>query len=59
MRSPTSASARLPDATLRANERNGTAAATSVSLPRLYFLRLGYLVIRWTRSDEVAVDHQP
>jgi hypothetical protein len=45
MRSPTSASARLPDATLRANERKGTAAATSVSLPRLYFLRLGYLVI--------------
>jgi len=45
MTSTTSASPRLPDASSRPNERTGTAAATSVSLPRLYFLRLGYLVI--------------
>jgi hypothetical protein len=45
MRSTTSASPRLPDTTPRQDDRNGTAAATSVSLPRLYLLRLGYLVI--------------
>jgi hypothetical protein len=35
----------LPDTTPRQDDRNGTAAATSVSLPRLYLLRLGYLVV--------------
>jgi hypothetical protein len=45
MTSTTSASPRLPDTTPRQDDRNGTAAATSVSLPRLYLLRLGYLVV--------------
>jgi len=45
MTSTTSASPRLPDASSRANDRKGTTAASGVSLPRLYFLRLGYLVI--------------
>jgi hypothetical protein len=45
MRSTTSASPRLPDTTPRQDDRNVTAAATSVSLPRLYLLRLGYLVV--------------
>jgi hypothetical protein len=45
MTSTTSASPRLPDATARQDDRNGTAAAMSVSLPRLYLLRLGYLVV--------------
>jgi len=34
-----------PDTTARPNGRKGTTAASGVSLPRLYFLRLGYLVI--------------
>jgi len=45
MTSTTSASPRLPDATARQDDRNGSAAAMSVSLPRLYLLRLGYLVV--------------
>jgi hypothetical protein len=45
MRSTTSASPRLPDGTSRPNDRKGTAAAASVSLPRLYLLRVGYLVV--------------
>jgi hypothetical protein len=45
MTSTTSASPRLPDASSRPNDGTGTAAASSVSLPRLYLLRLGYLVI--------------
>lgn len=45
MTSTTSASPRLPDASSRSNDRTGTAAPTNVSLPRLYLLRLGYLVI--------------
>ena len=45
MTSTTNASPRLPDATARQDDRNGTAAAMSVSLPRLYLLRLGYLVV--------------
>jgi hypothetical protein len=45
MRSTTSASPRLPDTTPRQDDRNVRAAATSVSLPRLYLLRLGYLVV--------------
>jgi len=45
MRSTTSASPRLADTAPRQDDRNVTAAATSVSLPRLYLLRLGYLVI--------------
>jgi hypothetical protein len=45
MTSTTSASPRLPDATARQHDRNGSAAAMSVSLPRLYLLRLGYLVV--------------
>jgi len=35
----------LADTTPRQNDRNVTAAATSVSLPRLYLVRLGYLVV--------------
>jgi hypothetical protein len=35
----------LPDTPSRPNERKGTTAASEVSLPRLYFLRLGYLVL--------------
>ena len=45
MRSTTSASPRLADTTPREDDRNVTAAATSVSLPRLYLFRLGYLVV--------------
>jgi len=45
MRSTTSASLRLPDTPPRQDDRNGTAAEATVPLPRLYFLRLGYLVI--------------
>jgi hypothetical protein len=45
MTSTTSASPRLPDATARQDDRNGSAAAMSVSLPRLYLLRFGYLVV--------------
>ena len=45
MRSATSASPRLPDTTPRQDDRNRTAAAASVSLPRLYLLRVGYLVV--------------
>jgi hypothetical protein len=45
MRSTTSASPRLPDGTPGPNDRNGTAAAASVSLPRLYLLRVGYLIV--------------
>jgi hypothetical protein len=45
MRSTTSASPRLADIAPRQDDRNVTAAATSVSLPRLYLLRLGYLVV--------------
>jgi hypothetical protein len=45
MRSTTSASPRLADTAPRQDDRNVTAAATSVSLPRLYLLRLGYLVV--------------
>jgi hypothetical protein len=45
MRSTTSASPRLPDTPPRQDDRNGTAAEATVPLPRLYFLRLGYLVI--------------
>jgi hypothetical protein len=45
MRSTTSAPPRLPDTTPRHDDRNGTAAAASVSLPRLYLLRFGYLVV--------------
>jgi hypothetical protein len=44
MRSTTSASPRLADTTPRQDDRNVT-ATTSVSLPRLYLLRLGYLVV--------------
>ena len=40
MTSTTSASPRLPDATARQDDRNGTAAAMSVSLPRLYLATL-------------------
>jgi hypothetical protein len=35
----------LPDTPPRRNDRKGTTAASEVSLPRLYFLRLGYLVL--------------
>ena len=45
MTSTTSASPRLPDATPRPNDPKSTPTAAEVSLPRLYFLRLGYLVI--------------
>ena len=45
MTSTTSASPRLPDTTPRPNDRKSTPTAAEVSLPRLYFLRLGYLVI--------------
>ena len=45
MRSTTKASPHdLPDTTSRSNDRKSTAAA-GVSLPRLYLLRLGYLVV--------------
>ena len=45
MRSNTSASPPVADATPRGNDRKGTTAAASVSLPRLYLLRFGYLVV--------------
>ena len=45
MTSTTSASPRLPDASSRPNDPKSTPTAAEVSLPRLYFLRLGYLVI--------------
>jgi hypothetical protein len=45
MRSTTSASARLPGATSRQHDQKGTTDAASVSLPRLYLLRVGYLVV--------------
>jgi hypothetical protein len=45
MRSTTSAPPRLPDTMPRKDDRNGTAAAASVSLPRLYLLRFGYFVV--------------
>lgn len=45
MTSTTSASPRLPDASSRPNDPKSTHTAAEVSLPRLYFLRLGYLVI--------------
>jgi hypothetical protein len=45
MRSTTSASPRPTDAMSRRDDRKGTAAAASVSLPRLYLLRFGYLVM--------------
>ena len=45
MRSTTSASPRLPDGTSRPKDRKGAAAAASVSLPRLYLLRFGYVVV--------------
>jgi len=45
MRSTASASPRPADATPRWNDRKGAPTAPTVSLPRLYLLRLGYLVI--------------
>lgn len=46
MRSTTSASARdLPDTTSTPNDREGTTTAPTVSLPRLYLLRFGYLLM--------------
>lgn len=45
MRSTTSASPRLADAPSRPDNQKGTDAATTVSLPRLYLLRFGYLVV--------------
>ena len=46
MRSATSASPRSQaDSTSRSNDPKSTPTAAEVSLPRLYFLRLGYLVI--------------
>jgi hypothetical protein len=46
MRSTTSAPPRSPAATSKQpNDPKGTIAASEVSLPRLYLLRLGYLVI--------------
>jgi hypothetical protein len=46
MRSTTSASPRdLPDTTSTRNDRKGTATAPTVSLPRLYLLRFGYLLV--------------
>ena len=46
MRSATSASPRYQaDSTSRPNDPKSTPTAAEVSLPRLYFLRLGYLVI--------------
>jgi hypothetical protein len=45
MRPATSASPRVPDGAARPNDRKGAAAAASVSLPRLYLLRFGYLVV--------------
>jgi hypothetical protein len=46
MKSTTSAPSRYPaDTTPKPNDPKSTTAASGVSLPRLYFLRLGYLVI--------------
>ena len=46
MRSTTSASPRdLPDTTSARNDRKGTTTAPTVSLPRLYLLRFGYLLV--------------
>ena len=46
MRSTTSASPRSPaDTTARPKDPTNTIAVSGVSLPRLYFLRLGYLVM--------------
>jgi hypothetical protein len=46
MRSTTSASPRYQaDSTARPNDPKSTPTAAEVSLPRLYFLRLGYLVV--------------
>ena len=46
MRSTTSASPRYQaDSTSRPNDPKSTPTAAEVSLPRLYFLRLGYLVV--------------
>lgn|SRR5215203_1941387 len=46
MRSTMSASPRdLPDTTSARNDRKGPATAPSVSLPRLYLLRFGYLLL--------------
>jgi len=46
MRSATSASPRhQADSTSRPNDPKSTPTAAEVSLPRLYFLRLGYLVL--------------
>jgi hypothetical protein len=46
MRLTTSASPRdLPDTTSTGNDRKGTTTALTVSLPRLYLLRFGYLLM--------------
>ena len=46
MRSTTNAPPHdLPDTTPTRSDRNSTTAAAGVSLPRLYLLRLGYLVV--------------
>ena len=45
MRSTASATPRYPDTASRRKHHQDTAAAATVSLPRLYFLRLGYLVL--------------
>jgi hypothetical protein len=46
MRSTTSAPPRYPaDTTSEPNDRKSTTAPAGVSLPRLYFLRLGFLVV--------------
>ena len=46
MRSTTSASPRYQaDSTARPNDPKSTPTAAEMSLPRLYFLRLGYLVV--------------
>jgi hypothetical protein len=46
MRSTTSASPHeLPDTTSTRNDQKGTTAALRVSLPRLYLLRFGYLLV--------------
>jgi hypothetical protein len=46
MRLTTSASPRdLPDTTSTENDRKGTTTAPTVSLPRLYLLRFGYLLV--------------
>jgi hypothetical protein len=45
MRSTTSASPRRANAPSRPDDQAGNAAASRVSLPRLYLLRFGYLVV--------------